>query len=321
MRESVGQEIECASDREEINNWFKNKKTSMRVIQDKIDYHEYDQSAVKRQNELYTYSIPIDPDQYSDVGYRFRSNRFLYWDNFAPRYGGYSVLPFFDFKFFNLDSYKVNLDINLIAEIYFRLEIDEIIHYRDVGTFFDWLEAIGGIPEILKLLFNLVIGTYLTFHSTMMNLKTLYKVESEQAVFKKDEKYSSGETSNEQLISLSFIERFWLYFFTESNVRPLCLCRSKKMQKYVEVYDKGVSKMEEEYDMLNFAQSKRDILLMKEWISDTNKHLFSINAPDPFEGEANDSDPQISRIFIDDDPIEKQVNTWQCESNRAKGDV
>ena len=42
MRESVNQEIECASDREEINNWFKNKKTSMRVIQDKIDYHEYD---------------------------------------------------------------------------------------------------------------------------------------------------------------------------------------------------------------------------------------------------------------------------------------
>ena len=75
------------------------------------------------------------------------------------------------------------------------------------------------------------------------------------------------------------------------------------MKKYVEVYDKGVSKLEQEYDMLNMAQSKRDVLLMKEWISDTNKHLFGEKAPDPFDGEANDSDPQISRIFLDDDPI------------------
>ena len=44
----------------------------------------------------------------------------------------------------------MNEDINLIAEIYFRLEIDEIFHYREVGNFFTWLEAIGGIPEILK---------------------------------------------------------------------------------------------------------------------------------------------------------------------------
>ena len=165
------------------------------------------------------------------------------------------------------------------------------------------------------------VGTFLAFHSTMMNIKTLYKVQSKVPVFKKDGAYSDGRQSNEQLVKLNFLERYWLYLFAASIFRPFCLCKTRKMQKYVEVYDKGVSKMEEEYDMLNFAQSKRDILLMKEWISDTNKHLFSINAPDPFEGEANDSDPQISRIFIDDDPIEKQVNTWQCESNRAKGDV
>jgi len=60
-------------------------------------------------------------------------------------------MTFFDFKFFNLDSYKVEEDITLIAEIYLRLEIDEIIHHREVGTVFTWLEAIGGIPEILKM--------------------------------------------------------------------------------------------------------------------------------------------------------------------------
>jgi len=60
-------------------------------------------------------------------------------------------MNFFDFKDFNVDTYKVNDDITLIAEIYLRLEIDEIIHTREVGTVFHWLEAIGGIPEILKM--------------------------------------------------------------------------------------------------------------------------------------------------------------------------
>ena len=43
----------------------------------------------------------------------------------------------------------------------------------------------------------MIIGTYLTFHSQMMNLKALYKVESEVEVFKKDEKHSDGSSSNE----------------------------------------------------------------------------------------------------------------------------
>ena len=64
------------------------------------------------------------------------------------------------------------------------------------------------------------------------------------------------------------------------------------MKHYVEVYDKGVTKIEEEFDMLNFAQSKRDIQLMKEWIQDTNHHIFSEGVPSPFEGtKANDTDP------------------------------
>ena len=42
---------------------------------------------------------------------------------------------------------------------------------------------------------------------------------------------------------------------------------------------------------------------MKKWIDDTNKQLQGEQAPSPFEGEANDSDEQISRIYIDGDEI------------------
>ena len=96
--------------------------------------------------------MPIDPDSYSDVGFRFRTNNFYYWDHFGP-YGNYANKTFFDFKFFNSDSYKVVEEHDVVAEIFFRLEIDEIIHYRDVGTFFDWLGDIGGIPEMIKMFF------------------------------------------------------------------------------------------------------------------------------------------------------------------------
>ena len=37
---------------------------------------------------------------------------------------------FYDFKFFNIDTYTVSEDNQLVAEIYFRLEIDEIFHDR-----------------------------------------------------------------------------------------------------------------------------------------------------------------------------------------------
>ena len=74
-----------------------------------------------------------------------------------------------------------------MAEIYFRIEIDSIIHTRKVDTIFTWLEAIGGIPEILKMFAQMIIGSYLYFHSTMMNIKTLYKVKTKVDVFKLDE--------------------------------------------------------------------------------------------------------------------------------------
>ena len=114
---------------------------------------------------------------YSDVGYRFRTNIFLVWDTIAP-YHYFKEMFFWDFKFYNQDTYKSTEDITLIAEIYFRLEIDSILHSRKTETFFSWLEAMGGIPEILKMFAQMVIGTYLGFHSTMMNIKTFYKVEA-----------------------------------------------------------------------------------------------------------------------------------------------
>jgi len=92
-------------------------------------------------------------------------------------------LEFYDFRFYNQDTYDVEIEKNTIAEIYFRVEIDSIIHTRKVENIYTWLEAIGGIPELLKLVAQMIIGSYLSFHTTMMNIKTLYKMKTNKDVF------------------------------------------------------------------------------------------------------------------------------------------
>ena len=70
-RQSIGQEIECAEE-DMINQWLERKKVAFRILQDKVDYNAYDNSYVIRQNEIFSYSIPIDAGKFSDVGYRLR---------------------------------------------------------------------------------------------------------------------------------------------------------------------------------------------------------------------------------------------------------
>jgi len=61
---------------------------------------------------LYTWSIPLDPGKYSDVGYRLRANLFNNhddWYPFAADVQGYKLPSlFFDFKYFNFDTYDVD---------------------------------------------------------------------------------------------------------------------------------------------------------------------------------------------------------------------
>jgi len=40
------------------------------------------------------------------------------------------------------------------------------------------------------------------------------------------------------------------------------------MKKYIEVYDKGALKIEDDYDMLNYVKNMRDLKKMKTWINE-----------------------------------------------------
>ena len=51
-----------------------------------------------------------------------------------------------------------------IAEMFFRIDVDEIMHERFAFGFMDWLGVIGGITELLTRIATFILGGYLSFN-------------------------------------------------------------------------------------------------------------------------------------------------------------
>jgi len=66
----------------------------------------------------------------------------------------------------------------VLAEIYFRLEVDMLKHERIVFDYMDWLGALGGVPDIIMMIVGFAIGGYVTFNSTFYTMAGLYRVRS-----------------------------------------------------------------------------------------------------------------------------------------------
>ena len=71
----------------------------------------------------------------------------------------------------------------MLAEIYFRLEVDMLKHERIVFGYMDWLGALGGVPDLLMKLAGFFVGGYATFNSTFYTMSGLYKVRSEEIIY------------------------------------------------------------------------------------------------------------------------------------------
>lgn len=87
-------------------------------------------------------------------------------DSWIPGVPG-MVKKFFDIKVYNSDTYKVDEHHPVIAEMYFRIDVDAYVHSRAVFTFMNWLGAIGGVDKVLMLMVGTVIGGYSQFNATL----------------------------------------------------------------------------------------------------------------------------------------------------------
>ena len=170
---------------ESIDNFVRKKVIAMKLLNQKIDFYEFekDQMAV-RYNEVF---IPgISMNKYSDTGYRFRYNlfeRFDTWYWFTTK-----TDFFFDYMFYNSDTYESAPSgaEDLIGEMYFRLEVDQITHGRVVYTLMDFIGALGGVSDLLLQILGWIIGGYAAFHSSVATISALYKVKTENtSIFSK----------------------------------------------------------------------------------------------------------------------------------------
>ena len=125
---------ECATE-DEIEEWIATKQIQLKVIDNKIDFTNLDNYAV-RQTEKWLPMVPLKKGSFSDTGYRFRKNSFERKDNWYPFANKYTE-GFFDMTFFNSDTLSVGHDYTTIAELYFRLETEEVTHQRIVKQFSD----------------------------------------------------------------------------------------------------------------------------------------------------------------------------------------
>lgn len=92
------------------------KRATFKVINQKIDFLDRDEYAV-RNNEVFVPSISLEWGNYSDTGYRFRYNHFERFDSWWAQTQTLNV--FFDYIFYNSDTFDVPHNSELAAEMYF----------------------------------------------------------------------------------------------------------------------------------------------------------------------------------------------------------
>jgi len=206
-------------------------------------------------------SVPIGAGKFSDVGYRFRANNFLKSDGWLPAdINGNEDEVFYDYKYYNVDTFDVEEEKDVLAEIYFRLEVDQINHERVVFSLMDWLGALGGVPDILMMIAGLFVGGYAVFNSTFYTIAGLYRVRSETSLYKPSKKMDENKPKD-QKIKLDLGMRCCLYIYTESTLHYICfdICKSEKLKQHLSIYDKGREKLEQDFDIRHLIKNHREL--------------------------------------------------------------
>jgi hypothetical protein len=135
----------CAP-QEEIDQFISEKVIAFKVLNEKIDFTERVGKAV-RFSESFLPAIPMKSGIFSDTGHRMRYNEFKRTDYWWSKTN--IIDQFYDYVFYNSDSFEVPKTNTVIAEIYYRLDNNQVTHKRVVFSFMDFVSSMGGINRVL----------------------------------------------------------------------------------------------------------------------------------------------------------------------------
>jgi hypothetical protein len=68
---------------------------------------------------------------------------------------------------FNDYHYSLPGEHKYLAEIFFRLDVNEVVHYRKVYGFGDWLATVAGIERLLLKWVTFVLGGWIQYNAVI----------------------------------------------------------------------------------------------------------------------------------------------------------
>ena len=74
---------------------------------------------------------------------------------------------------FSSDEVEVGEHYPVVAEMYFRIKTDTIVHSRNVVTIMDWLGSVGGVEDILMDMMIFAFGGYCQYNSVIETFRHL----------------------------------------------------------------------------------------------------------------------------------------------------
>ena len=97
----------------------------------------------------------------------------------------------------------------IVAEMYFRIKTDTIIHSRTVFSLMEWLGSVGGVEQTLLDMLLVVFGGYCQYNSvieTFSHLSVALDIEGFNNRYHED---------RERIVSTTQWERIQMYLCTE----------------------------------------------------------------------------------------------------------
>lgn len=193
-----------------------------------------------------------------------------------------------------------------VAEMYFRLEVDQLTHTRVVYTFMDFIGDMGGVSDIMLQLASWLIGSYAAFHASWATVSALYRIKLPDGNIYAKSKQNEDVSPNLYKMKLPLYTRVFLWLNTTLCGCLLKPCVKDHHQKFLDILEKGTERQEADFDLYEIIKESKQLRfeldILKEKLNASNDPIFSaVNEKAIIELEENSEAPPKVKSSINDD--------------------